>query len=81
MPLPSLPRPACAVGWVLGYAVFSDHIPTPACLRERSAQLFQWVIEEALRVEIGGVYPLDDAARAHVDMESRRTTGTLLLIP
>ena len=65
----------------LGYAVFSDHIPTPACLRERSAQLFQWVIEGALRVEIGGVYPLDDAARAHVDMESRRTTGKLLLIP
>ncbi|MEI4507291.1 quinone oxidoreductase [Sphingopyxis sp. CCNWLW253] len=65
----------------LGYAVFSDHIPTPALLRERSAQLFQWVIERKLRVEIGGVYPLVDAARAHADMESRRSTGKLLLIP
>jgi NADPH:quinone reductase len=65
----------------LGYAVFSDHIPTPELLRERSAQLFQWVIEGRLRVEIGGVYPLADAARAHADMESRRSTGKLLLIP
>ncbi|AJA08553.1 alcohol dehydrogenase [Sphingopyxis fribergensis] len=65
----------------LGYAVFSDHIPTPALLRERTAQLFQWIIDGKLRVEIGGVYPLADAARAHVDMESRRSTGKLLLIP
>ena len=65
----------------LGYAVFSDHIPTPELLRERSAQLFQWVMEGKLRVEIGGVYPLADAARAHSDMESRRSTGKLLLIP
>ncbi|HWW55611.1 MAG TPA: quinone oxidoreductase [Sphingopyxis sp.] len=65
----------------LGYAVFSDHIPTPALLRERSAQLFRWIIEGKLRVEIGGVYPLADAARSHDDMESRRSTGKLLLIP
>lgn len=65
----------------LGYAVFSDHIPTPELLRERSARLFQWVIEGRLRVEIGGVYPLADAARAHGDMESRRSIGKLLLIP
>lgn len=65
----------------LGYAVFSDHIPTPALLRERAAQLFQWIMEGKLRVEIGGVYPLADAARAHDDMESRRSTGKLLLIP
>ena len=65
----------------LGYAVFSDHIPTTALLRERTAQLFQWIMEGTLRVEIGGVYPLADAARAHADMESRRSTGKLLLIP
>lgn len=65
----------------LGYAVFSDHIPTPVLLRERTAQLFQWIMEGKLRVEIGGVYPLADAVRAHADMESRRSTGKLLLIP
>lgn len=65
----------------LGYAVFFDHISTPALLRERAARLFQWIIEGTLRIEIGGTYPLADAARAHADMESRRTTGKLLLIP
>lgn len=65
----------------LGYAVFSDHIPTPALLRELTARLFEWIIEDKLKIEVGGVYPLADAARAHADMESRRTTGKLLLIP
>jgi NADPH2:quinone reductase len=65
----------------LGYAVFSDHVPTPALLRERTARLFDWILEGKLKVEIGGVYPLADAERAHADMESRRTTGKLLLIP
>jgi NADPH2:quinone reductase len=26
-------------------------------------------------------YPLDDAAQAHADMEARRTSGAVLLIP
>src|SRR5205823_1624875 len=31
--------------------------------------------------EIGGEYPLAEAARAQADLESGRTTGSLLLIP
>ncbi|MEZ7136925.1 MULTISPECIES: zinc-binding dehydrogenase [Komagataeibacter] len=46
-----------------------------------SAQLFNWITEGRLKVNIGGTYPLADAARAHADMESRKTTGKLLLIP
>jgi NADPH2:quinone reductase len=34
-----------------------------------------------LDVRVGGRYPLDDAADAHRDLESRRTTGKLLLLP
>ena len=34
-----------------------------------------------LDVRIGGVYPLSDAARAHEDLISRRSTGKLLLDP
>jgi NADPH2:quinone reductase len=34
-----------------------------------------------LNVRIGGTYPLAEASRAHADMESRTTTGKLLLIP
>jgi len=65
----------------LGYAVFSDHIPTPERLRARTAQLFEWIAEGKLKVHIGGVYPLADAARAHADMARRATTGKLLLVP
>ena len=65
----------------IGYATFLDHIHTPERLRARSTQLFDWIVEGKLRVRIGGEYPLADAARAHTDMESRKTTGKLLLVP
>jgi NADPH:quinone reductase len=65
----------------IGYAVFSDHIPTPERLRAHSAQLFDWIAEGKLKVRAGGEYRLADAAKAHADMESRRTTGKLLLVP
>jgi NADPH:quinone reductase len=65
----------------LGYAVFAHHVRTPERLRSRSAQLFNWIRDGQLKVTIGGVYPLAEAARAHADMESRTTTGKLLLIP
>ena len=65
----------------LGYAVFLDHIPTPALLRARSAQLFDWIQAGQLKISLGGVYPLADAALAHTDMQARRTTGKLLLVP
>jgi NADPH2:quinone reductase len=48
-------------------------------LRARTDEVFGWVASGQLRVSIGGRYPLADAARAHEDLESRRTTGKLLL--
>jgi NADPH2:quinone reductase len=65
----------------IGYAVFSDHIATPALLRAHTAQLFDWIAEGKLKVQIFGEYPLADAARAHADMENRKTVGKLLLVP
>jgi NADPH2:quinone reductase len=65
----------------LGYAVFADHIHTPELLRTHSAQLFDWIAEGKLKINIGGEYPLADAAKAHADMASRATTGKLLLLP
>jgi NADPH2:quinone reductase len=65
----------------IGYAVFSDHIATPALFRERSQRLFDWIAAGELKIAIGGIYPLDDAPRAHADLQSRATTGKLLLIP
>jgi NADPH2:quinone reductase len=65
----------------IGYATFFNLIPTPALLRAHSKQLFDWIAEGKLKINIGGVYPLADAAKAHADMASRATTGKLLLIP
>lgn len=65
----------------IGYAVFSDHIATPALFRERSRCLFDWIAAGDLKISIGATYRLADAARAHADMQSRGTIGKLLLIP
>ncbi|MCI2424096.1 quinone oxidoreductase [Saccharopolyspora sp. K220] len=50
-------------------------------LARYSAQLFDWLRTGRLAVHVGRRYPLSDAAKAHIDIESRRTTGKLLLIP
>ena len=58
-----------------------DFVATKGVLRQRSCDLFRWISEGRLRLHVGRVYPLTDAARAHTDLEARRTTGKLLLIP
>ncbi|MFJ2174626.1 quinone oxidoreductase family protein [Streptomyces sp. NPDC087851] len=65
----------------LTYAVTEDYIRTPEQLAARTAELFALVERGELIVRIGGRYPLAEAARAHADIESRTTTGKLLLIP
>jgi NADPH2:quinone reductase len=54
---------------------------TPDLLRERAGQLFELIADGKLNVRIGARYPLDQAAQAHRDLEARRTTGKVLLIP
>lgn len=63
----------------IGYAVYSDHIPTPELLRKRAARLFDWILAGDLKVSIGGEFALADAGLAHAAMERRTTTGKLLL--
>jgi NADPH2:quinone reductase len=43
------------------------------------ADLFARAARGELRPRVGGTYPLADAARAHEDLEARRTTGKLTL--
>jgi len=47
----------------------------------RAESLFSWIGQGNLDVRIGGSYALEDAAQAHQDLEGRRTTGKLILIP
>ena len=45
----------------------------------RAGEVYGWVSEGKLEVRVGGRYPLEEARRAQEDLESRRTTGKLLL--
>ena len=65
----------------IGYAVFADHIATPALLRAHTQRLFDWIADGKLEVRIFGEYRLADATKAHADMENRKTVGKLLLVP
>ena len=56
-------------------------VATPEELARRADEVLGWVADGSLTVHIGGRYPLAEAARAHEDLEARRTTGKLLLIP
>ena len=47
----------------------------------RAESLFSWIGQGNLDVRIGGSYALEDAAGAHRDLEARKTTGKLILIP
>jgi NADPH:quinone reductase len=46
----------------------------------RAREVFGWIAEGGLDVRIGGRYPLEEARRAHEDLEGRRTTGKLILV-
>lgn len=65
----------------LGYGVYSDHVHTPELLRARTGRLFDWVLDGKLRVAPATEYALADAAFAHQAIESRNSSGKLLLIP
>ncbi|MEW1960015.1 quinone oxidoreductase [Kineococcus sp. NPDC059986] len=50
-------------------------------LLSRTDELFGWIAAGRLDVRVGGTYPLPDVRRAHEDLQGRRTTGKLLLLP
>jgi NADPH2:quinone reductase len=58
-----------------------DYTATREELLERAAAVFTQIGEGRLDIRVGGRYRLEEAARAHEDLEGRRTTGKLLLLP
>jgi NADPH:quinone reductase len=56
-------------------------IPTGEEFSWRAAELFDVVGSGAVTVEVGGRYPLPDAARAHEDLQGRKTAGSIVLLP
>jgi NADPH:quinone reductase-like Zn-dependent oxidoreductase len=66
---------------LFSYPGFFDHVPTHEALVRRTNELFDLARSGQVVPRIGARYPLADAAKAHEDIESRRTTGKLLLLP
>ena len=58
-----------------------NYIATREELEQRSGDVLGAVGSGELRLRIEHIYPLRDAAQAHRDLEGRKTTGKLLLIP
>jgi NADPH:quinone reductase len=58
-----------------------DYTATRAELESRADAVLQSVASGKLKIRLEHTYPLADAAHAHRDLESRKTTGKLLLIP
>ena len=50
-------------------------------LEQRAGDVLRWVADGTLKLRLEHTYPLADAAQAHRDLEARKTTGKVLLIP
>jgi len=59
----------------------AHYVPTREELVARSTELFRWVEEGTLDVRIDRAIPLAQAAEAHRALESRQTSGKVLLKP
>jgi NADPH:quinone reductase len=59
----------------------NNHTATRAELVQRAGEVLSWIRDGKLKLRTEFEFPLKDAAEAHRALESRRTTGKVLLIP
>jgi NADPH2:quinone reductase len=57
------------------------YVLTPEDLQKRATAVFNMIRDGKLKLRIEHIYPLSQAQQAHRDLEGRKTTGKLLLIP
>jgi len=55
------------------------HVDTLEKLQAAADELFGLILSKKIKVAIHQRYPLEDAAQAHADLESRKTTGATVL--
>ncbi len=63
------------------YAGLADYLHDRKEMLERAEDLFAMIKSGAVRVPINQRYRLADVARAHRDLEGRRTSGASILLP
>jgi NADPH2:quinone reductase len=80
-PDPMPPRRLGALGSIyLTHPSVSNYTVTRAELLATANDLFAMVGSGKIKIEISKAYPLEDAPRAHADMEARETTGSIVLV-
>lgn len=57
------------------------HVTQPGAMAEMTTELFDIVGRGVVNIQVGRRYALEDAARAHADLEGRATTGSSVLVP
>jgi NADPH:quinone reductase len=57
------------------------YIATRQELEQRSSDIFNMILAGKLKLRIGHTYELEEAQQAHRDLEGRKTTGKILLVP
>lgn len=60
---------------------FVTHTSERGELLERSRALFAAIERSIVTIDIRARYPLADAARAHAELQERRTIGASILMP
>jgi len=59
----------------------ATYVAKRADLERTAADLFDVVLKGAVKIQVNQTFPLKDAAAAHIALESRKTTGSTVLIP
>ena len=57
------------------------YVATRAELEWRAGEVLGWAASGVLKLRTEHIYPLAEAGQAHTDLESRSTTGKILLEP
>jgi NADPH2:quinone reductase len=58
----------------------ATYVATPEALRENANDLFDMVQLSRIKIQVSKTYRMADAAEAHRDLESRATTGSIVLL-
>jgi NADPH2:quinone reductase len=81
-PEPVPPRMLGHLGSIfLTHPSLPDYTATRADLLRTADDLFAMVMSGKVKIEISHAYALRDAPQAHADLEARKTTGSIVLIP
>jgi NADPH2:quinone reductase len=58
-----------------------NYISDRESLDKRSGDIFRWIADGKLKLRIEHCFPLSEVQEAHTELEGRKTTGKVILLP